>query len=289
MLKQQFLQEIQSSTLMINSSGYESINHISNSILAGTFNPEIMKLCITSTHGEIYSDPEGPENPFDSWQEGSIAIIPLFGIMMKYGYWWSYGVDEIAGFLKMAYDSDKIAGVILKGDTPGGSTNSLFLIQEVLSERTKPTYGFVDGMCCSCGYIAFSYLDKIYAINRMAQVGGIGVFARMMVPNKENDYYKVIEVYPEESKDKNLPEREAAEGNTAKMKEELSKLALYFRDTVTANRPDLSPDTLTGSTYYAYEAETLGMINGIRTLSQVVKELENTVQSRKEIISIINI
>jgi protease-4 len=207
--------------------------------------------------------------------------------MMKYGYWWSYGVDDIAAIIRLAYQSDKISAVVLKGDTPGGSTNSLFLIEEVLREKTKPTYGFIDGICASCGYIAFSYLDKIYAINRMASIGGIGVFARMLILNKENSPYKIIEVYPDESKDKNLPEREAASGNDQKMKDELSKLAIYFQDIVKTNRPGISEDTLTGKIYYAYEAETLGMIDGIRTLAQTVEELENMIEKRKEILSII--
>ncbi|MEA4918138.1 S49 family peptidase [Proteiniphilum sp.] len=275
---------------MIHSSGYEILNHISNSIIDGTFTPEVIEQTIISTHGEIYlekDDSGNPVNPFDSWTEGSIAIIPLAGIMMKYGYWWSYGVDDIASIIRMAYMSEKISGVIIKGDTPGGSTDSLFFLQEVLSNKTKPTYGFVDGMCASCGYIAFSYLDKIYAINRMARVGGIGVFARMLVPNKENAYYRVVEVIPDESKDKNLPEREAIEGNDEKMKQELSKLAIYFRGTVTSNRPGINEDTLTGKVYYAYEAEELGLIDGIRSLSQTVEELETLVAKRKEILSII--
>lgn len=290
MLRQQFLQEIQASNLMIHSSGYETLNQITNSIITGIFKPEVIEQTIVSTRGEIYieTDNEGkPVNPFDNWQQGAIAIIPLVGVMMKYGYWWSYGVDDIATIIRLAYQSEKIAAVIIKGDTPGGSTDSLFLIEEVLREKTKPTYGFIDGMCCSCGYITFSYLDKIYAINKMARVGGIGVFARMLIPNKENSYYKVIEVYPDESKDKNVPEREAAAGNNKPMKEELSKLAIYFQEIVKANRSAISEDTLTGKTYYAYEAESLGMIDGIRTLAETVEELENLVAKRKEILSII--
>ena len=290
MLRQQFLQEIQASNLMLHASGYEIINQITNSITSGTFNPQVIEQTIVSTRGDIFIDTEEsdtPSNPFDKWQSGSIAIIPLSGIMMKYSYWWSYGVDDIATIIRMAYASDKIAAVILKGDTPGGSTDSLFLLQEVLSEKTKPTYGFVDGMCASCGYIAFSYLDKIYAINKMARVGGIGVFARMVIPNENNSSYKILEFYPEESKDKNIAEREAIKGDDTKIKEELSKLALYFQEVVKGNRSGIHPDTLTGKTYYAYEAENLGMIDGIRTFAQTIEEIESLIERRKEILSII--
>ncbi|MDO9634236.1 MAG: S49 family peptidase [Paludibacter sp.] len=290
MLRRQFLQEIQASNLMIHSSGYELLNHISNSIINDTFKPDVIDIPIASTKGELYVDRDDDGNiinPFDSWQSGSIAIIPLTGIMMKRGYWYGYGMDDVAAIIRMAYQSDKISAVIIKGDTPGGSTDSIFLLQEVLSEKTKPTYGFVDGMCASCGYIVFSYLDKIYAINKMARVGGIGVFARMLVPNRENSSYKIVEVYPDESKEKNLPEREAIEGKPEKMKEELSKLAVYFQDVVKANRSNIDPGTLTGKTYYAYEAQNLGLVDGIKTFSQVVGEIEKIVADRKTILSII--
>lgn len=290
MLRRLFLQEIQASNLMIHASGYEVLNHISNSILNDTFKPEIIEIPIVSNKGELFVDRDNDGNiinPFDSWQSGSIAIIPLTGIMMKRGYWWSFGMDDVAEIIRMAYQSDKISAVIIKGDTPGGSTDSIFLLQEVLSEKTKPTYGFIDGMCASCGYIVFSYLDKIYAINKMARVGGIGVFARMLVPNRENASYKIVEVYPDESKDKNLPEREAIEGKPEKMKEKLSKLATYFQDMVKANRPNIDPGTLTGKTYYAYEGQNLGLIDGIKPFVQVVSEIEKIVADRKEILSII--
>ncbi len=286
MLRQQFIQEIQASTLMIHTSGYEVLTNIANSIISGKFTPEIMDQTIISTYGEIINDFEDSGNPFDSWQQGSIAIIPLIGVMMKYGYWWSYGVDDIAAIIKMAYLSDKISAVILKGDTPGGATDSLFNLEEVLREKTKPTYGFIDGMCASCGYIAFSYLDKIYAINKMAMVGSIGVFARLIVPNPGNSTYRIIEVYPDESKDKNLPEREAIEGKPEKLKNEIAKLAIYFQDVVKSNRPGINPEVLTGSLYYAYEAEQLGMIDGIRTLSQVIEEIQELVAARTELLSI---
>lgn len=286
MLRQQFLQEIESARLMLHTSGHKSIDYICNSIHNGTFVPEFAEQFIISARGELFNDRDSDtqQNPFDTWENGSIAIIPLMGVMMKRGYWWSYGVDDIAAIIRLAYESDKISAVVITGDTPGGNTDSLFLLQEVLSNKKKPTYGFIDGICTSCGYIAFSYLDKIYSINRMARVGGIGVFVQMLIPNEEQAYYKIVEAYPDESKDKNKPERELIKGNDKPMKEVLSKLALYFRDIITENRPGISSDTLTGKIYYSYEAEELGMIDGIRSFSEVIDELTTLTENRKQIL-----
>ena len=289
MLKHRFLQETQSAVLMLDVSGYETINSIANAIHLGVFSPEILETTIVSNRGEIFSMPDDDEqfNPFDRWQSGSVAIIPLSGIMLKESYWWGYGVDDVARIISLAYQSEKIDSIILKANTPGGSTDSLYLIQEVLSEKIKPTYGYIDGMCASCGYVAMSYTDKIYAINKMVSVGGIGVYARLLVPNKENAYYKVVEVYPKESKDKNLEVREAIKGNTKLLEEELSKLAIYIQDTVKSNRPGISEDAMTGKLYYGYEAEQLGMIDGVQKLSDVIAELETLTENRKQFLSII--
>ena len=289
MLKQQFLQKTLSSVLMLDASGWEMVNSIANAIHLGVFVPEIIESVVSSQRGEIFymPDEDEPGNPFDKWQAGSVAIIPLSGIMMKETYWWGYGVDEVAQIIQLAYQSDNISAVIIKVNTPGGATDSLFLFQEVLSEKIKPTFGYIDGMCASCGYIAMSYTDKLYAINRMVNVGGIGVYARLLIPNDENDYYKVMEVYPKESKDKNLEVREAKKGNTKPLEEELSKLAIYFQDIVKGNRSGISDDTMTGKLYYGYEAEQLGMIDGIRKLSEVISEIENLTASRKQFLSTI--
>jgi protease-4 len=272
---------------MLHSSGYKTVEYICNAILNGTFAPEIADKTIVSCHGEVYRETDSHEknyNPFDAWQADSIAIIPLTGLMTKYGTWWSMGVDDVATYISLAYESNNISAVILKGDTPGGDTDSIFHLQEVLADKKKPTYGFVDGMCASCGYIAFSYLDKIYAINRMTRVGSVGVCVMMAAPNDSRSNYKIIEAYPKESKDKNLEQREMLKGNDAPMKEMLSKYAIYFQDIVKANRPSVQPETLTGKMYYAYEAETLGLIDGIRTLTEVVSEINALTESRKKIL-----
>jgi protease-4 len=289
MLKHLFLQETQSSVLMLDVSGLETINSIANAILTGVFSPEIIESTVISNRGELFylPDEDDFENPFDRWQSGSIAIIPLSGIMLKESYWWGYGVDVVARIVSLAFQSEKIAAVILKANTPGGSTDSLYLIQEVLSEKIKPVYGYIDGMCASCGYVTLSYADKIYAINPMARVGGIGVYARLFVPNNGNAYYKVIEVYPKESKDKNLDVREAVGGNTKPLEEELSKLAIYIQKTVKSNRPGIGEETMTGKLYYSYEAEQLGMIDGIKKLSDVITELEKLTENRRQFLSII--
>jgi len=288
------LQELRSSRLMIHSSGYETLSLIANSIISGTYKVDRKDNLISSHFGDIYFEEDengNPVNPFDNWKSGSIAVIPLTGIMFKYGYWWKYGVDDIADIIRMAYQSEKISSVLIKADTPGGAADSLYVIEDILKNKLKPTYMLTDGMLCSCGYIAGSFCDKIYALNKMCKVGSIGVFARLVFyKNDEKSGYQIKDVYPDASSFKNLPEREAAEDNDQLLKDELQKLALHFQDIVKENRPKLDvgiEGIISGKVFYAYEGAEYGLIDGIKSYREVIAELTTITETRKKIISFI--
>jgi len=264
---------------MLHSSGYDALTDLANSFLQGHTPQEKKTLAVHSnfgqTYGEGYDEGSSTSNPFDYWNEGSIAILPLNGIMLKSGSWFYYGVDEIAHIQNLAYQSPKIAAVLFRGNTPGGSTDSVFVMEETFRNKTKPTYMLVDGLLCSCGMYVGSFCDKIYAINEMCQLGSIGVFARMFEPT-ENSGYKIKEVYPDESHLKNYPEREALKGNEAPLKEELAKLAVHFQNIIKENRPGISDkDAFAGKTYFAKDAAKIGLIDAVKSEREVIAELIN--------------
>jgi len=269
-----FINDIKALPLMIHQSGYEALTVWANSIYNGAFPPEKKTLAVYSTSGQSYSSGSA-KNPFDSWEKGSIAVIPLQGIMLKSGSWWYYGVDEISDLLRLAYDSDRISAVLIKGNTPGGSTDSVYVMEETLRNRNKPTWMLVDGMLCSCGIYIGSFCDKIYAINEMCNIGSLGVFARMVAPVPgENSGYKIVEVYPDESSQKNYPEREAIKGNEAPLKEELSRLAIHFQNVVKQNRPNITDQNVfAGKTFYAGDAAAVGLIDAVKSERDTITEL----------------
>lgn len=276
-----FLNDLKASQLMVHTSGHEALSIMLNSIKNGVTIPDRKDLAVLNTFGQSYDS--SSKNPFDAWEKGSIAIIPLEGMMLKSGGWWYYGVDEIAEILRLAYSSDRISAVLVKGNTPGGSTDSVFVIEEVLRNKTKPTYMLVTGMLCSCGIYVGSFFDKIYTINDMCSVGSLGVFARLIAPSENGDY-KIIEVYPDESPMKNYPEREAIKGNEEPLKEELSKLAIHFQDIVRENRPGITDkEVFAGKTFFAKEAIPIGLIDGIKSEAMVLNELQSLVSISSEV------
>lgn len=274
MLLDTFLHQIRSTPLMLHSSGHDALTDLANSFLNGFTPQERKAISIRNNFGESY-DETTSSNPFDYWNEGSIAVIPLNGIMLKSGSWFYYGVDEIAQIQSLAYKSSKISAVLFKGNTPGGATDSVFVMEETFRHKNKPTYMLVDGSLCSCGAYIGSFCDKIYAINDMCQVGSIGVFGRVMGPS-ENSGFKIVEVYPDESHLKNYPEREALKGNEGPLKEELAKLALHFQNIIKENRPAITDkEAFAGKTYFAKDAVKIGLIDAIKSERETIAELIN--------------
>ncbi len=217
----------------------------------------------------------------ESFEEGSVLIVPIIGVMRKYDSYYTYGMDFYAQAISEAQANERISGVVLLFNTPGGTTQSLIQIENVLSAKTKPCIAVIDGMCCSCGIHVAAMCDKIYAESRMCEVGSIGVYAQLLDDRKADEKfgYKLVEVYPPESSYKNKGVREAIEGNPQYLIDEtLSPYARSFQEHIRKCRKNLDESVegiLEGRVFYAYDAVENGLIDGIRTTYDVITELRN--------------
>src|SRR5690606_37077147 len=61
----------------------------------------------------------------DQAPDGSTAIIPLKGTMLKYGTWCSYGTEEVAYAIRTSAVHDKINSIVLDTDSGGGSVDAV--------------------------------------------------------------------------------------------------------------------------------------------------------------------
>lgn len=290
------LQEIMSSNLMLHPASLSSIEILIQKIrknetpntsdFLATLNLQSYK-----SHSEIVMASMGgeyPSNPFDEFEDNSIAIIPIIGPMFKYGSWWNYGMDDYANLIRLADQSSKIIGTILLCNSPGGTTQSVLQLEDALRSRSKPCVGFVDGNCMSGGMYVLSFCDEIWASNPMCMIGNIGVYTEILNDDKylENKGLVFRAIVPPESKFKNLAYREAREGKEKMLiTEMLTPYALHFQDIVKSNRPalDLSIEgIIEGKDFYAKDASTYGLIDGISNFESAiekVKELHNLKQS----------
>lgn len=279
------LSEINNSPLMIKSSAIPEVEMLLNAKKKEDIDQQ--KINISLNGASLASESE--DDPFKDFSPGTVLIVPIIGVMFKYGDWWSYGIDYLADLIKEADKSPNISGTILLMNTPGGSTQSLIRMEEALRKRTKPCVAVVDGMCCSCGIYVASFADKIVATNRMCEIGSIGCYARLMDNKKAmEDYgYKIIDVYPPESSYKNKGVREALEDKPQWLIDEsLSPFAQHFQNIIRQNRPNLDETVegiLEGRDFYAYDAKANGLIDDIIDIDSAVDLVMSLSEERKQL------
>lgn len=215
-------------------------------------------------------------NSFDDAPEGSIAIIPLMGTMMKYDSFCAYGTDSIAALVREAADSDKIDGILLDIDSGGGAVDAIAPLLGAIDyahAQLKPVVAFCD-LCASAAYYVASACDAIMAGNGISsEFGSIGV---MMSFRDYSKYYadhgiKEHTIYSTLSDYKNAPFEAARKGEYDLIRqEELDPLARGFQEHVKSHRPALKGDEkgiLNGRMFYANRAIEVGLADSIGDLS----------------------
>lgn len=219
-------------------------------------------------------------NTFADAPQGSTAIIPVHGTMLKYGTMCSYGTTEIADIINDAAQAKNISSILLDMDSGGGSVDAIApLIDAIHSAQSKrkAVVAYCD-LCASAAYYVASYCDEIVAGNEVsAELGSIGVMMSFM------DYAKYYEdlgikqhtIYSNLSDYKNKPFEEARKGNYDAIRdEELDPLARDFQENVKRNRGQrLQLDTeglLRGRMFYARESVRVGLADRIGTLQLAV-------------------
>lgn len=232
--------------------------------------------------------------------QSRVAVFAITGVMTKYARYDFYsdsldfiipGLDDIAQAIADADKNESIVGSVLLMNTPGGTVQSWIRIEEVLRSRKKPCIAVVDGMCASAGVYVASLCDKVIALNKVCQIGSIGVMAHIIDTREaeKKQGIRIIEVYPPESKWKNKAVNEALDGDTeALIREELSPLAQRFQQVVRERRKQLDEQVegvLEGRMFLSEDALKAGLIDDIMTLKDSISLVAQMAQERAEIIN----
>jgi|UniRef100_UPI00359CB480 protease-4 len=221
------------------------------------------------------------KNSFSDAPQGSTAIIPVHGTMLKYGTYCSYGTMEYADLIREAADSSNISSVLCDIDSGGGAVDAIApLVDAILYARSKgkAVVAHCD-LCASAAYYAASYCNEIIASNTIsAEFGSIGVM--MSFPDYAKYYesagIKMHTIYSNLSDYKNAPFEAAKKGDYASIRdEELDPLARDFQANVRKNRGNClmleTEGLLRGRMFYAEDALKVGLIDSIGTQDYAVK------------------
>lgn len=218
---------------------------------------------------------------FKDAPDGSIALIPVVGPVLKYGgECGEPGSVHVTEWSNQIKGASNIAGVIYKFDTPGGQVDGTATVADSIKNIGKPTRAFVDdGMMCSAGVWMGSAADKIYASHGLNTIGSIGVYTTLADwrGHFEKLGIKLHEIYAPQSTEKNKDYRDAMKGNYDGVKADLEAICAEFIKVVQTNRAGkidtAHPTLFKGATFHAKDAVEIGLIDGIQSLSDTIAEL----------------
>lgn len=217
-------------------------------------------------------------------EEKRVVVLPIHGTMLKYGTLCTYGMAEIAYYIKHYAAQDDVQGIVLDIDSGGGATSSIPPILEAIEyvqALSKPIVAHCD-VACSAAYWAASATDRIFAGNDISSLfGSIGVMISFIdvIPYYEKLGAKYHEVYADQSDQKNLDFQKLRNGEYDKIKKEfLNPMAIKFQDAVKSNRDgEIKLDSkgiLNGATYSAQDSLDNGLIDAIGNLNQAINYVQ---------------
>lgn len=221
---------------------------------------------------------------FDDAPAGSVAVIPVKGVIMKEDYCYEPGTETMAGWVNEAYSHPNISAVILLMDTGGGSVDGTFEFADVIGQRTKPVVAYGSGMIASAGVALAVPADEIWLSHETAEIGSVGTAMSIRDYSKQMEEYGVKTHYlrAPDSKDKNEDYLQVLKGNYQPMIEHILKptndifLAHVRRHRAgklreQAGEGGLSGEPLTGQMYLAKAAIANGLADRIGTFEQAVE------------------
>lgn len=222
---------------------------------------------------------------FEKLETGAVMVIPVKGAITKYDYCGSRGSTTRMQWLKEAAANSNVKEVFLDIDSGGGSAAGTLDFAEAIKNFPKPITAIINGMAASAAYWIASACDQIVMVNSMSQVGSIGAYTTLVSFKK---YYEelgidLVELYAEQSSDKNAFIREFEEKGTTKIAQaEINRLCQMFIDSVKHNRPGVDQSTLTGKMYYPDEAISLGLADRVESIDDVINQSIQSIMFGKE-------
>ena len=207
------------------------------------------------------------------------ALIDINGIILQGA---EASADNIIPALQEAFEDEKVKGIVLRCNTPGGSpVQSSYIYNEIRRlkalHKNKKVIAVAADLCASGGYYIVAAADEIYA-NKSSLVGSIGVRMKSfgVVEAMKKLGIESRELTAGENKailDPFKPQKEADKIFIEKM---LANTHKHFIDAVKAGRGDRlkdDSDIFSGLFWTGEDAKALGLIDGFGSDAYVAREI----------------
>lgn len=214
---------------------------------------------------------------FDNVPKGSVAVIPIEGVIMRFDYCGATGIDTLEKVVIKAATHPNISAIVLRAHTPGGSVDYLKEFTNTIAMVDKPVVALASSLCASAGMYIGSAANYLMAENNVTVVGSIGTMMTLVDYSEmyKKEGIKVHEIYADGSELKNKDYHEAMKGNYKLVRESyLNKYRQDFVDTMLEGRGDKidqsNPKVFGGATMMADEAIECGLVDGIGSLADAI-------------------
>lgn len=246
---------------------------------------DVVSAQVLQTRAERFSDEAAPRALISGeWLEGSdfarlvdgVAIVPVYGPLMRSFSLWSWSYEEVERDLRLAEAHPKVRQIVLDIDSPGGLASGCGDCAEVIRSLGKPVTAFIGGMAASAAYWLASAAPRI-EVGSGAILGSIGSVIEYvdMEPYFEKLGARIIRVVAEQSPNKRL-DPESPEGQ-AELQALVDAAGAAFVAGVSEGRGVTEAEVLDrfgrGLVFDGAEAIARGMADGKSTLSALVAGL----------------
>lgn len=190
--------------------------------------------------------------------------------------------DNIVTGLRNAFKNEKVAGIILRINSPGGSPVQAGYVTDEISRLRKlhpdtRVYAVISDIGASGGYYIASVADEIYA-DKASIVGSIGVLMNNFGFTDAMDKLGVERRLYTAGENKGLldPFSPVQPGHVKHIKTMLKNIHKQFIDTVKDGRGDKladDPKLFSGLIWTGEESLELGLVDGLGSSSYVAREI----------------
>lgn len=214
--------------------------------------------------------------------QGGVAVIKFEGLVTKRpSFWgWLFGgsasTQTAQEALAAALADPGVKSVLFVIDSPGGTVaGTEELAEAVFRARTvKPVAAFAQDMCASAAYWIAAQAGKVYA-NATATVGSIGVYAVNVDLSRmyRNEGVEVDVIKSAPGKGAGIRGTQWTPDQKADLQREIDSLGIEFVEAVRRARP-AAVTAADGRCYSAREGLSLGLVDGITTLADLIGEMK---------------
>lgn len=218
-----------------------------------------------------------------------IAVVDIRGVMTKQGSSFSDAGSTVKirqALREMAAD-DSVGGILLRFDSPGGTVaGTADLARDIrAAAQRKPLAGFVEDTCASAAYWAASQCPNLFANAATALVGSIGTYTRLFDRSEADGRRGVKSITVRTGPHKGVGNGgKVTTEQLAAVQELVDNIQAEFTAEVAAARKLTLSEAealATGQTWTAREAQTMGLIDGIKTFDEVLSSLSSQITQNK--------